>query len=74
MGDGMCRGRIDTVRLEHNPIRTGRAPRRDQHGGEVYVYRRAGEPCLVCGTTVVTARRMGRNLHWCRHCQQRPAF
>ncbi|MBV9160650.1 MAG: hypothetical protein JO281_03625 [Pseudonocardiales bacterium] len=44
MGDGMRRGRIDTVRSEHDPIRTGRAPRQDRHGGEVYVYRRAGAP------------------------------
>ena len=28
----------------------GRPPRRDDHGGEVYVYRRNGEPCHVCGT------------------------
>jgi endonuclease-8 len=74
MGDGVRRGRIDTVRPEHDPIRTGRAPRQDRHGGEVYVYRRAGAPCLVCCTTVVTARHVGRNLYWCPHCQQRPAL
>ncbi len=74
MGDGVRRGRIDTVRPEHDPSRTGRAPRQDRHGGEVYVYRRAGAPCLVCGTTVVTARHVGRNLYWCPHCQQRPAL
>lgn len=27
---------------------TGRAPRVDRHGGEVYVYRRAGQECAVC--------------------------
>ncbi|MGH3702886.1 MAG: zinc finger domain-containing protein [Pseudonocardiaceae bacterium] len=74
MGDGVRRGRIDTVAPEHDPIHTGRAPRQDRHGGEVYVYRRTGAPCLVCGTTVVTARHVGRNLYWCPHCQQRPAF
>jgi formamidopyrimidine-DNA glycosylase len=47
MDDGVRRGRIDTVRPEHDPIRTGRAPRQDRHRGEVYVYRRAGAPCLV---------------------------
>jgi hypothetical protein len=54
MGEGVRRGRIDTVRPEHDPILAGRALRQDRHGGEVYVYRRAGAPCLVCGTTVVT--------------------
>jgi endonuclease-8 len=73
MGDGVRRGRIDTVRPEHDPILAGRAPRKDRHGGEVYVYRRAGGPCLVCGTTVVTARHAGRNLYGCPCCQRRPA-
>ena len=72
MHDGLRRGRIDTVRPEHDPIHMGRMPRQDRHGGEVYVYRRAGEPCLVCGTTVVTARHAGRNLYWCPRCQRRP--
>lgn len=66
---GVRRGRIDTVRPEHDPARTGRAPRRDRHGGEVYVYRRAGQPCLVCGTAVATDVHVGRNLYWCPHCQ-----
>ncbi|HZA17326.1 MAG TPA: zinc finger domain-containing protein [Pseudonocardiaceae bacterium] len=73
MREGVRRGRIDTVRPEHDPVRMGRAPRQDRHGGEVYVYRRAGAPCLVCGTTVVTVRHVGRNLYWCPCCQQRPA-
>ena len=73
MRDGVDHGRIDTVRPEHDPVRMGRAPRQDRHGGEVYVYRRAGEPCLVCGTVVLTARHVGRNLYWCPYCQQRPA-
>ena len=38
-------GRIDTVRPEHEPEAMGRPPRHDRHGGEVYVYRRAGMPC-----------------------------
>src|SRR5699024_5303385 len=42
-------GRIDTVRPEHTPEAMGRPPRVDDHGGEVYVYRRAGQPCHVCG-------------------------
>lgn len=70
MGEGVRWGRIDTVRPEHDPVRTGRTPRRDRHGGEVYVYRRAGAPCLVCGTPVATATHAGRNLYWCPVCQR----
>lgn len=71
MHDGVHRGRIDPVCAEHDPVAMGRAPRQDRHGGEVYVYRRAGAPCLVCATDVVTARHAGRNLYWCPRCQQR---
>ena len=74
MDDGVRRGRIDTVRPEHDPVRTGRAPRRDRHGGEVYVYRRAGAPCLVCGTAVATTAHAGRNLYWWPRCQQQPVL
>jgi endonuclease-8 len=55
MRAGVRVGRIDTVRPEHLPEAMGRAARVDRHGGEVYVYRRAGEPCLVCGTPVATS-------------------
>ena len=71
MRDGVAQGRIDTVRDEHLPEAMGREPRVDQHGGEVYVYRRAGEPCLVCGTPVRTQVLEGRNLYWCPRCQRR---
>ena len=43
----------------------------DKHGGEVYVYRRAGQPCLVCGTPVALEEFAGRNLFWCGRCQRR---
>jgi len=69
MRDGVRKGRIDTVRPAHDPKVTGRAPRVDRHGGEVYVYRRAGQPCLVCGTEVARADLAGRNLYWCPSCQ-----
>jgi DNA-formamidopyrimidine glycosylase len=69
MRAGVRSGRIDTVRPEHDPRATGRAPRRDRHGGEVYVYRRAGQPCHVCGGPVATATMAGRNLFWCPGCQ-----
>jgi endonuclease VIII len=69
MRAGVKAGRIETVRPEHLPEVTGRAPRRDRHGGEVYVYRRTGQPCLVCGTPVAAAELAGRNLYWCPTCQ-----
>lgn len=62
-------GRIDTVAPDHTPEATGRDPRVDRHGGEVYVYRRVELPCHVCGTPVSTADLAGRNLYWCSTCQ-----
>ena len=69
MAEGVRTGRIDTVRPEHTPEAMGRAPRKDDHGGEVYVYRRTSLPCLVCGTTVRTGELAGRNSFWCPRCQ-----
>ena len=69
MREGVVRGRIDTVHSAHTPEAMGRAPRVDRHGGEVYVYRRAGQPCLVCGTPVGTGILAGRNTYWCPACQ-----
>jgi endonuclease-8 len=65
-------GRIDTVWPEHDPKVTGRAPRKDRHGGEVYVYRRAGMPCLICGAEVQMAELAGRRLYWCPIDQPAP--
>ena len=72
MHDGVRSGSIDTVRPEHTPEAMGRPPRDDAHGGEVYVYRRAAMPCLVCGSRVRTAELQQRNLFWCPRCQ--PTF
>lgn len=69
MTAGTKRGRIDTVREEHLPAAMGRAPREDRHGGEVYVYRRQGRECFLCGTEVRIADLQGRNLYWCPRCQ-----
>ncbi len=62
---GVRRGRIIVVRPEHDhgaPAYGLRRPR-------TYVYRRAGEPCRVCGSPVRTAEMEGRNLFWCPGCQ-----
>jgi endonuclease-8 len=69
MTEGVVRGRIDTVHTRHTPEAMRRAPRVDRHGGEVYVYRRPGQPCLVCGTEVARGPLAGRNLYWCPACQ-----
>ena len=69
MREGVERGRIDTVHSRHTPEAMGRPPRVDRHGGEVYVYRRAGQSCLVCGGAVRTGILAGRNSYWCTTCQ-----
>ncbi|MFJ1597924.1 Fpg/Nei family DNA glycosylase [Streptomyces sp. NPDC088261] len=69
MREGVRNNRIDTVRPAHTPEAMGRPPRVDDHGGEVYVYRRAALPCLLCGTEIRTAPLAARNLFWCPRCQ-----
>ncbi|WP_432835041.1 Fpg/Nei family DNA glycosylase [Dactylosporangium sp. CA-092794] len=70
MRAGVLEGRIDTVHSAHTPEAMGRAPRVDRHGGEVYVYRRTGQPCLVCASPVQTAVLNARNAYWCPRCQK----
>jgi endonuclease-8 len=72
MHEGVRTGRIDTVHSEYTPEAMGRPPRVDDHGGEVYVYRRAGQSCLVCEARIRTGLLAGRNLFWCPRCQ--PTF
>ncbi|NGO78930.1 Fpg/Nei family DNA glycosylase [Streptomyces sp. YC504] len=69
MREGVRLNRIDTVRPEHTPEAMGRPPRVDDHGGEVYVYRRATLPCHICGGEIRTADLAARNLFWCPGCQ-----
>lgn len=62
---GLRRGKIVVVEREHDrgaPAYAAGRPR-------TYVYRRAGEPCRVCGTTILTTLLEGRNLFWCPSCQ-----
>jgi endonuclease-8 len=62
---GVRRGRIIVVRPEHDHGVPAYGPRRPR----TYVYRRAGEACRLCGTTIRTAEMEGRNLFWCPGCQ-----
>ncbi|MDX3004718.1 Fpg/Nei family DNA glycosylase [Kribbella solani] len=67
---GVETGRIDTVADDHTPEAMGRDPRQDDHGGEVYVYRRQGQRCHVCQSVIRTKLLAGRNLFWCPKCQR----
>jgi endonuclease-8 len=62
---GVRRGRIVVVEPEHDHG----APSYRQGRPRTYVYRRAGEACRVCGTTIRTVVMEGRNLFWCPTCQ-----
>jgi endonuclease-8 len=63
---GLRRGKIIVVRPEHDHGAPSYSPGRPR----TYVYRRAGEPCRVCGTTVRAAELEGRNVFWCQTCQK----
>lgn len=69
MTDGVRTGRIDTVRPED--LTDAEIAHVGRRRGLSYVYRRAGEPCRVCGTRVRIATLQGRNLFWCAKCQRR---
>ncbi|MBP3088230.1 Fpg/Nei family DNA glycosylase [Corynebacterium sp. sy017] len=69
MNEGVKTGRIDTVRPEHTPQAMNRPPRKDDHGGEVYVYRRQLLPCYICASPIAHTTVEGRNLFWCPTCQ-----
>jgi endonuclease VIII len=62
---GLRRGKIVVVRPEHDHGPPSYGPGRPR----TYVYRRANEPCRVCGTTIHTAVLEGRNVFWCPTCQ-----
>ncbi|MCX5042798.1 Fpg/Nei family DNA glycosylase [Aldersonia sp. NBC_00410] len=62
---GLRRGKIVTVAREHDHGEPSYAPNRPR----TYVYRRAGAPCRICGTTILHSVLEGRNLFWCPVCQ-----
>ncbi|MGX1811910.1 Fpg/Nei family DNA glycosylase [Nocardia sp. NPDC055321] len=64
---GVRRGFMHVVRPEHDTGAPSYAPDRPR----TYVYRRAGEPCRLCGSTVLHSVMEGRNLFWCPTCQAR---
>ncbi len=62
---GVRRGKIIVIRPEDDHGAPAYGPGRPR----TYVYRRAGEPCRLCGTEVRTSVLEGRNLFWCPGCQ-----
>lgn len=64
MRSGVRTGRIVTIREGDRPRRGRLTP-----AESVYVYRRHGWPCRVCGTEIRTELLAGRNLFWCPYCQ-----
>ncbi|MFF8696072.1 DNA-formamidopyrimidine glycosylase family protein [Streptomyces sp. NPDC015144] len=55
------------VRITTAPAHRGHAPRE-----RLWVYGRAGRPCLRCGTPVRVADQNGRPTYWCPRCQSGP--
>jgi endonuclease-8 len=65
MPEGMEDRRIVTTRAKDRPHPRGKAQPDEVH----YVYRRHGQPCFVCGTTIQRKDLAGRTLYWCPTCQ-----
>lgn len=70
---GAATGRIVTIveQVEEVEAAQARGEVEPLDGRTSYVYRRAGEPCLVCGSRIRTETVAGRNLFWCGRCQRR---
>ncbi|SDP69921.1 endonuclease-8 [Pedococcus dokdonensis] len=70
---GVATGRIVTLEEQVEQVRaklaSGAADRLTERHS--YVYKREGEPCLVCGSRIRTRVVGGRNLFWCGRCQRR---
>lgn len=62
---GVRRGRMIVIRPEDDHGASAYGPKRPR----TYVYRRAAEPCRLCGTPIRSAEMEGRNLFWCPGCQ-----
>ncbi|ROR91675.1 Fpg/Nei family DNA glycosylase [Nocardioides aurantiacus] len=69
--DGVRAGQIRTLRPEHAAV-AREASKVERRRVKNYVYRRQGQPCLVCGATVRTEELQHRNSFWCPRCQ--PVF
>ncbi|MGB3829447.1 MAG: DNA-formamidopyrimidine glycosylase family protein [Ornithinimicrobium sp.] len=70
---GVATGRIvtdeDQVAMVMDQISRGVTPRPGAR--RYYAYKRTGQSCRRCGSTIRTAVVAGRNLFWCANCQRR---
>ena len=66
---GVRRGKIETLRPEHDPRLLKPTDRGAMCARKVYAYRRTDEPCLVCSTPIAHSEHLARNLFWCPTCQ-----
>jgi endonuclease-8 len=70
MRAGMVDRRIVTTESKDRPSSKGKNSKARPDKDEVhYVYRRNGQPCFVCGMTVMKREMAARNLFWCPVCQ-----
>ncbi len=70
---GVATSRIVTVAEQVEEIEARMAKGEDVHltERESYVYKRTGEPCVVCGSRIRSQVIAGRTLYWCGRCQRR---
>lgn len=70
---GVATGKIVTVAEQVERVQAAVAAGTQERLDEriSYVYKRAGEPCRVCGSRIRTQVVGGRNLFWCGRCQRR---
>lgn len=70
---GVATGRIVTLPEQVEEVETAVAKGEELHLEErsSFVYKRTGEPCLVCGSRVRAKEVAGRTLYWCGSCQRR---
>lgn len=70
---GVATGRIVTeerqVAAVEDQLARGVQPRPGRR--RYYAYKRTGQQCLRCGSTIRTTVVAGRNLFWCANCQRR---
>jgi endonuclease-8 len=71
LADGVRVGRIVTTHPPRDEARVGQVQQAPTGRSPVFVYRRAGDACFVCGSVVRTEVLAGRNLFWCPRCQPR---
>lgn len=64
---GVRLNRIVTV----SQIDSGTSPGRLKPEEALYVYKREGQPCRRCGSSIRVAKLAGRSCWWCDRCQRR---